>query len=106
LSTQNDFRILQRIIEYCEHVERARTTFGDTEEDFAGNRHYQFSCAFCIEQAGEGVKHLSNEARAMHVTDWKGISGFRNLIAHGYGNVALDFLWVVVKRTASACSPS
>jgi uncharacterized protein with HEPN domain len=56
-------------IRYCEDIESARKTFGDDGGDFADNKHYQFSCAFCIGRIGEALKRLSNDVRAVHATD-------------------------------------
>lgn len=56
---RKDKIVLQKIIQYCDDVEKLIRRFGDDfivyESDFA----YQYACCMCIIQIGELVTQLS-----------------------------------------------
>jgi uncharacterized protein with HEPN domain len=47
----------------------------------------------------ESSQRLSAEAKESHPEiDWRGISGFRNILVHDYlGGIDLDLIWAVIE---------
>jgi uncharacterized protein with HEPN domain len=47
----------------------------------------------------ESTQRLSDATKEAHPeVDWYKISGFRNLLVHGYLGVDLDRVWIIVER--------
>jgi uncharacterized protein with HEPN domain len=45
---------------------------------------------------GEAAKHISDSSKLRHPQiPWSGIIGQRNLIAHEYGEILVERIWVV-----------
>jgi len=95
----SDAKRIGAIIHYCETIEEAIERFGKDIEDFMDDKHYQTSCSFCIGQIGENIKELSNEIKQKHPeVDWKGLTGMRDIIAHGYHRIDLEEVWDYNRR--------
>jgi len=96
---RDDAFFLKEIISQCDKIRSRIDTFGDDEEDFASNEVFQTSCAFHIIQIGEAVNLLSSELKGEHPDiDWKGITGYRNIIVHNYGGVRIESLWISITK--------
>ena len=94
---KDDLVLLRKILEYCDDIENSIIFFGGDEETFYENIIFQRSCAFNILQIGELVKSLSPGLKKKHSDiRWKGISGFRDIIAHNYGKIQREELWVTI----------
>ena len=94
---RDDVFFLKEIICQCDKIRSRIDAFGGNEEDFASNEVFQTSCAFHIIQIGESVNMLSSELKSKYPdVDWKGITGYRNIIVHNYGGVRMESLWVSV----------
>ena len=94
-----DKRAVERIIHYCDKINRHIEYFGDDEELFLENEHYQDACALVFIQIGEHVSRLSDEFKKEHPTiPWIDIKNMRNLHAHNYEIVMYDTVWVTMKR--------
>ncbi len=94
---KNDKVLLRAIIERCDNIEECINFFGNDEEDFLSNKIFQQSCAFDILQIGEAVKSLSFELINNHRdVDWKGIAGYRDIIAHVYEKVQMHDQWITI----------
>ena len=94
---KDDVFLLKKIIDYCDDIGNSITFFGRDEDTFYENIIFQRSCAFNILQIGELVKSLSPELKLKHGdVKWKGISGFRDILAHNYGNIQKEVLWVTI----------
>jgi uncharacterized protein with HEPN domain len=99
----SDIKLIHAIIRYCETIEEAMERFGNDIDDFLDDKHYQASCSFCIDQIGENIKKLSSELRNKHPeTDWKGLMGMRDVIAHGYHKIDLEELWITMTEEIPA----
>jgi len=93
----SDIKRIRAIIRYCEIIREAIERFGSDVEDFVDDKHYQTSCSFCIDQIGENIKKLSSELRNKYSeTDWKGLMGMRDVIAHGYHRIDLEEVWITM----------
>jgi uncharacterized protein with HEPN domain len=52
-----------------------------------------------LQTMAESTQRLSNATKEAHPgVDWYRISGFRNVLVHGYLGVDLDRLWIIVER--------
>ena len=48
---------------------------------------------------GEAVGHLSEDARARYPdVPWRSIIGMRHVLVHGYFEVDLDLIWLVIEN--------
>ncbi|MCL1811835.1 MAG: DUF86 domain-containing protein [Methanomassiliicoccaceae archaeon] len=85
------------IIGYCNDIKEYIEYFGNSEEEFLRNTIFQRCCAFDVFQIGEAVKSLSKEIRDSHPdVQWRKIAGFRDVIAHNYGGIETDDLWIAI----------
>ena len=95
----NDAKQLKTIIKYCDGIKNAINRFGDSERTFLNDFDYQYTCSFCIAQIGETVKRLSQKITEEHPEiPWSKIAGMRDLIAHEYGGINLNVVWVTIKE--------
>lgn len=92
-----ELNAVSQIIAYCRKIEEARRKFFPTKELFDEESLYRDGCAFYVQQIGEYVNDLSGEFIAVHPeVPWHQIRGFRNVIAHAYGNVDAEVLWETI----------
>lgn len=88
LSERDEVHVLA-IIRY---LDKARSFIADmTAEAFENDEKTQMATAMAVAQAGEHVKKLSAQFRAMESeTDWKAIAGMRDWLVHAYDEI--DFM--------------
>ena len=99
---------IAQIAMYCEKIKRAQEKFFPTKDLFNEEALYRVGCAFYVQQIGEHVNDLSEGFIAAHAEiPWHQIRGFRNVIAHAYGNVDAEILWETITedipRLAAFC---
>ncbi len=88
---------IAQIALHCQKIDRARQKFFPTKGLFDEEVLYRDGCAFYVQQIGEYVNDLSEEFIVAHPEiPWHQIRGFRNVIAHAYGNVDADVLWETI----------
>lgn len=91
--------ILERIEEYCGKISAAESKYFPDRASFDEEQFYQDGCAFYIQQIGELIKGLPDSFTETHAEiKWHQIRGFRNIIAHAYGNVDIDILWEAIQQ--------
>ena len=72
---------------------------GKGREDFLNDVQLQDSILRRIEIIGEAVKNLPEGLKKDYPqVDWKGISGMRDVIIHGYFGVDLDLTWMTLEK--------
>jgi uncharacterized protein with HEPN domain len=77
-------------------------SYSQFESDFKIN----FAVVRALEIIGEAAKRLPEELRQRYPDiPWKGMSGMRDRIIHGYDNVDLQIVWDVVKRDIPKLRP-
>ena len=95
--------ILKKIIEYCDSIDECIAFFGDDEETFLSNKIYQKSCAFDIMQIGELAKSLPKEFKEKYDgVHWRGFTGIRDIIAHNYGKIMHEDIWIAITEEIPA----
>ncbi len=80
---------------------RAITEFlsGRRYEDFLEDRMLRSAVERTLEILGEAAKHVSQPTRdAAADIPWKSIVGLRNVLAHEYGEIRYERLWVVCAK--------
>ena len=88
---------LNNILRYCNRIEETMNEFGIDVEDFFENVTYHDVCSFYITQLGENVKSLPAELTQKYPEiHWKGISGMRDVISHGYEKINLETIWIFI----------
>ena len=66
-------------------------------EDFLHDRKLQLAVERAVEIIGEAARRVSDARRAAHPEiPWKSIIGMRNVLAHEYGEVKQDRMWLLV----------
>lgn len=72
---------------------------GMSFEEFSNNELLNRSIIHTLEIAGEATKGVPSEFRERHPDiPWRGMSDFRNVIAHEYFRVDLEQVWRVIHR--------
>ena len=95
----NDVKLLSTIINYCNKIENATKRFGNDKNNFLNDFDYQHTCSFSIAQIGESVKNLSQRITEGYTeVPWRNISGMRDIIAHGYGGINLNTIWITIQE--------
>ena len=91
-----DLQRIQHIRDYCIEIEKTISRYGNSFEIFDADADYQRSVSFCILQIGALGNGLSPEYR-MKTSDavqWGPIRGMRNLVAHSYGSMDRETIWL------------
>jgi uncharacterized protein with HEPN domain len=87
------------IIHICECIERKERYTEGGREFFPADMKTQDAVLRNLHTLSEFTQHLSPAMKASHPeVDWRGISGFRNILVHDYLGVNLVRVWEVVDR--------
>lgn len=71
---------------------------GLTEAAFLASRLHQNAVIRSLEIIGEAAGKVSAETQAAHPEiPWREVTGMRHRLIHGYGEVRLDLVWMVVR---------
>ncbi|MBC8560775.1 HepT-like ribonuclease domain-containing protein [Fumia xinanensis] len=94
-SPQANIDILNRILKYCENIEKLIERFGKDYTIFQNDLAYKDAISMNILQIGELSGHLSEEYRiaTKDRMPWKSIKSMRNFFAHSYGQMDLSVIW-------------
>ncbi|MDE2476862.1 MAG: DUF86 domain-containing protein [Alphaproteobacteria bacterium] len=69
-----------------------------TEAAFLASRLHQNAVIRSLEIIGEAAGKVSAETQAAHPEiPWREVTGMRHRLIHGYGEVGLDLVWMVVR---------
>lgn len=79
-----------------------RSTIGLDQNSFLANDEKQRAVCMTLINIGEAVKQLSAQVKLKYkYVDWKGASSFRDVVAHKYGSLRMDDVWVIIKDDLS-----
>ena len=68
-------------------------------DSYNRNRMLQFAVERAIEIIGEAARNISDEFKQNHPEiPWRGIIAQRNVIAHEYGEIKQERIWIVVTK--------
>lgn len=86
---------LKHIIEAIRNIEIASE--GKTQEDISNDFILRHALTWNIMIIGEAANKLSKEfCRSHPTTDWRGVTGMRNVLVHDYYQIDINELWTVV----------
>ncbi|ANV83729.1 hypothetical protein AWQ21_04645 [Picosynechococcus sp. PCC 7003] len=97
MSKIDDFTRLKHIQDSARLV--LQFTAGRTRDDLASDEMLSLALVRLVEIIGEAANHISLDVRDSHPeVPWRQMIGMRNRLIHGYFDVDLDILWVVVSH--------
>jgi len=71
-----------------------RFTDGVSLTDFEANKEKYLAVSRAMEIAGEAAKQVPPEVRARYpAVDWRGLAGFRDVLAHAYLFLKSEIIW-------------
>jgi uncharacterized protein with HEPN domain len=69
------------------------------ESAFRASRLHQNAVIRSLEVVGEAARHVSLQTKAAHPEiRWREIAGMRDRLIHGYADVRIDLVWLVVRE--------
>ncbi len=87
------------LIHIRECIERVEKYTADGKDSFLASTLIQDAVMRNLQTMAESTQRLSNAAKQSHPeVDWYKISGFRNVLVHGYLGVDLERLWIIIER--------
>jgi uncharacterized protein with HEPN domain len=94
---KNDRIFLEHISECLRWIEEYLAEGG--RETFFSDRKTQSAVLRELQTLAESTQRLSVELKEIHQgVYWRGISGFRNILAHDYLGIKLERVWDVIER--------
>lgn len=92
--SERDRSVIEHILMYCDQVIERITKYNMDHDKFFSVAEYRDMLSMPILQIGELTKHLSEEFIKTHSDiPWAQIRGMRNIFAHNYLNMNLDYIW-------------
>ncbi|GAB1455840.1 DUF86 domain-containing protein [Spirochaetota bacterium] len=86
------------IIMYCEEI--IDITENENHQSFLKNRIKRLAIERLIEIVGEAANHLSKEFLEKNEdVPWAKIIGLRNKLAHDYGEILTDRIWLIATKS-------
>jgi uncharacterized protein with HEPN domain len=94
---KRDVFVLNKIVGYCDTIQRTNVYFGGTEEILRENEIYLNALSMCILQIGELTAQLSQQFKARFTkVPWQKMKAMRNIAVHHYGEFSISTLWETV----------
>lgn len=95
---ERDLLIIEKMHKYCNEINEAHSTFGNSYERFKNNSVYKNAVCLCLMQIGELSTKLSDEFKESNDNmPWKQIRGMRNVVAHEYGHIDDEIVWETIE---------
>ncbi len=96
---------------YVEHVlgclTRIQTYTGGSRSVFIDSTLVQDAVIRNLQVMAESTQRLSEETKNKHPeVDWRGLAGFRNLLAHGYLGIDAQRVWELIETRLAALKSS
>ena len=86
------------LIHILESIERVEEYTSDGMEQFLADKKTQDAVLRNLQILAESTQRISSELKSAHPEiDWRGISGFRNVLVHDYLGVNLITVWGIVE---------
>lgn len=99
-ATTNDLALFDHILD-C--IERIREYTASSRPTFFESSMVQDAVMRNLQTLAESTQRLSQAAKdAEPAVPWRSVSGFRNVLAHGYLSVDLEVVWSVVEQDVPA----
>lgn len=79
---------------------------GRTQSDYERDRALRLATERALEILGEAARQVSEEFKAAHPEiPWRRLIGFRNILAHDYGEILNEKVWDVATRSVQELIP-
>jgi len=86
-----------------ESIELIEAYTGGEAETFSSNLRTQDAVLRRMETLADAAAHLSDDLKTDHPEiDWRQVTAFRNVLAHGYTEVRLDQVWQAIAQDLPA----
>ena len=86
------------LIHILESIERVEEYTSDGLEQFLADRKTQDAVLRNLQILAESTQRISKELKMAHPEiDWRGVSGFRNVLVHDYLGVNLITVWGIIE---------
>jgi uncharacterized protein with HEPN domain len=87
------------LIHMSECIARIEEYVREGKDVFMSSSLIQDAVIQNLQTMAESIKRISEDLKTQHPeVDWREISGFRNVLVHGYLNVDLLKVWLIVER--------
>ncbi|HEU0079043.1 MAG TPA: HepT-like ribonuclease domain-containing protein [Longimicrobiaceae bacterium] len=87
------------IVHILECIRRIEVNIADGRETFFSSHTLQDAVLRNLQTMSESTQRLSPAAKGRHPeVQWKGISGFRNVLVHDYFGVNLHRVWEIIEE--------
>lgn len=95
--TVKESSVMLYIIEHCKRIEKK--VAGASRETLDNDKDIEEIICFNILQIGELAKNLSAEfIKQYPAVPWNQIKGMRDVVAHGYGTIDLNRVWLTASQ--------
>lgn len=95
--TVKENSVMLYIIEHCKRIEKK--VVGASRETLDNDKDIEEIICFNILQIGELAKNLSAEfIKQYPAVPWNDIKGMRDVVAHGYGTIDLNRVWLTASQ--------
>lgn len=85
------------LVHIRECIDRIQIYTSEGKDAFFTDTKTQDAVLRNLHTLSESTQRLSDELRAKHPqTDWRGISGYRNVLVHDYLGISLHRVWEIV----------
>lgn len=87
------------LIHISECIARIEEYMSGGRESFMASTLVQDAILRNLQTLAESAQRLSDPLQVKHPeVDWRGITGFRNVLVHDYLGVDLDYVWQIVEH--------
>ncbi len=94
--SRSNYDTLELIVKWCEKIDEIHLKYQKDYRVFAQQTEYALSVSMCLQQIGELAKSLTPDfLEEYHEMDWKNIMRLRDRIAHHYGGLDLESLYMI-----------
>ncbi len=98
LLSDRDKSYIYDMIKYCEEV--IEIIIDENHQSFVENRLKRLAIERLIEVIGEAANHISKDVMSQNEDiPWSKIIGLRNKIAHDYGEILADRIWLIASKS-------
>ncbi len=85
------------LIHIIESIQRVQDYTSEGRAKFLADKRTQDAVLRNLQVLAESTQRISMELKAAHPeVDWRGISGFRNVLVHDYLGVNLSTVWMII----------
>jgi uncharacterized protein with HEPN domain len=87
------------LLHITECIDRIERYCADGADVFLGDSRTQDAVLRNLQTLAESTQRLSDGLKSAHPeVNWRGLSGFRNVLVHGYLGIDLERAWVIATR--------